>query len=79
MSRFEMSVYQPEAVQFELRMVFTLEEWKRIRDCIKTQGDHFYGPAYQVREAIDDMVTKANKEYRAWPEPEALVVPKLPE
>lgn len=66
MSRFELAAYEPKKIQFELKAVFTLEQWTEVKDAIIAQEWH--GPAAQLRDAIRDMVLQANKEYRAWPE-----------
>ncbi len=65
MSRFEMSAYEPEKIQFELKATFTLKEWKEVRDSIERTD--WYGPSSQLKEAIDEMVTQVGKDYRAWP------------
>jgi len=66
MSRFEMAAHQPEKIQFELKAVLTIEEWRKVSDALK--GCDVHGPAYWLRDAIGDMIQQANKDYRAWPE-----------
>lgn len=66
MSRFEMVVAAPEKVQFELRVVLTLAEWREVSQALTPQNAH--GPAYALTSAIREMTTKANVDYRAWPD-----------
>ena len=66
MARFEMQAHEPKKIQFELRVVMTLEEWKDVYQSITTANP--YGPAGMLRDAISDMTEQAAKEFRAWPE-----------
>lgn len=66
MSRFEMKAYEPQKIQFELSVVMTLEDWKKVRDALL--GSPAYGPTGQMKDAIQEMIDQANKTFRAWPE-----------
>lgn len=66
MPRFEMKVYEPLKVDVEFSAVFTIEKWKEIRDALHTSD--YYGPAYQLKEAIREMIDDVNAKFNAWPE-----------
>lgn len=66
MSRFQMVVVDPSNIQFELRATLTLAEWKEIRENLDPHA--IFGATGWLKTAIGEMVSKANRDYRAWPD-----------
>lgn len=68
MSRFEMEVFKPGAIQFELRATLTLDEWLTIKVALKDAPA--YGPTGQLVDAIRAMTADAQKTFRHYPQAE---------
>lgn len=68
MARFEMKVHEPLKVQVEFSAVFTMKEWQEIRVALGPASRDQWGPVESLKDAIDDMLSQVNKEFRAWPQ-----------
>lgn len=58
----------PNKLEATITMTFTLEQWQEISAGL--QKGPSYGPVYQIREAIQDLVRSATKEFCAYDFPE---------
>ena len=62
-------IANPNKVEMRMTVVMTVEDWGKVRGALKEadEQEHWH-PANQLVRSIDDLTSKANKDFMFWGE-----------
>lgn len=52
---------QPAEIEFELRVAYSLDEWRKVRDALWNGKEGYFGPPRFLIDAIDSLVRQAER------------------
>lgn len=55
----KISIVEPENVMASITLTMTVAGWRQLREAMA--GEPYYGPAQQLREAVDDLTRKVER------------------